>query len=170
MKVFAITSLLALAACSADNFYYSTKDASGDTVANVDSNTDGGANADATSDLDTAAPDARPDGDAKVDADGEAGCQTIMGTNGCITIMNAFCNTLYNKCGGMTLQQCSMWWAANFPQDFDCNAVKYKKPVCFDDVNKCANVEIPSYMCGKLQSSTPSQLGGACASFFAGFP
>lgn len=173
MKAIATTAaaLLLATACGPDDFTKAPNDASndGDTAAvdHVDPPADGDPPLDAS--------DARTD-DAKLDAPadsseaGEAGCGMIWGATACNSIMTTFCTALFNKCGGMAPQTCVAWWASNFPTDYDCSVAKYKKNVCSDDANKCAGIEIPSYMCGKLQSSTPGQLGGACASFFAGFP
>jgi hypothetical protein len=168
-----ILSLLVLAACGPDDFTRAPTEAGADAAASVDSNTDAASDLDGEPPIDAA--DARADADSPADspvADANAPCDggsQLWGQSGCNAIMDAFCTTTYNKCGGMTLQQCRAWWASNFPTDFDCNANKFKAQGCNDYASKCANVEIPSYMCGKLQSSTPSQLGGACASFFAGF-
>jgi hypothetical protein len=166
-------ALLALTACGPDTFTRAPTEAGADTAAldvmTVDAADDTNtaadaidARADADADAATPLPDAAPDGDA--------GCATIWGATACDGIMAAYCQALYNCNGGMTVMQCKAWWAANYPSDFDCAANKFKKQACAADPNKCSNVEIPSYMCGKLMSSTPSQLGGACASFFAGFP
>jgi hypothetical protein len=95
-------------------------------------------------------------------------CTMQLGSTGCDAIITAWCQAAYNCFNILTVPQCRMSLAANYPSDYDCNAQKFKKSVCANDAAKCAG-DIPTFSCAKLMSY-PAQLGGSCTTFFGEFP